>query len=61
MLVLKYVYSLALVLQPNDALVYKLRADVRGHLGKTDQAMQDYRTAVELQEALEGWDEPTPY
>ena len=54
-------YSLALLLQPNDALVYKLRADVRGHLGLTDQAMQDYRTAVELQEALEGWDEPTPY
>ncbi|XP_064783069.1 uncharacterized protein ttc6 [Oncorhynchus masou masou] len=46
--------SQALLLQPNDALVYKLRADVRGHLGLTDQAMQDYRTAVELQEALEG-------
>uniref|UniRef100_A0A4W5M2Y3 Tetratricopeptide repeat domain 6 n=1 Tax=Hucho hucho TaxID=62062 RepID=A0A4W5M2Y3_9TELE len=46
--------SQALLLQPNDALVYKLRADVRGHLGLTDQAVQDYRTAVELQEALEG-------
>ncbi|CAB1331169.1 unnamed protein product, partial [Coregonus sp. 'balchen'] len=46
--------SQALLLQPNDALVYKLRADVRGHLGLTDQAVHDYRTAVELQEALEG-------
>uniref|UniRef100_A0A3P8XAW7 Tetratricopeptide repeat domain 6 n=1 Tax=Esox lucius TaxID=8010 RepID=A0A3P8XAW7_ESOLU len=45
--------SQALLLQPNDALVYKLRADVRGHLGLTDKAVQDYRTAIELQEALE--------
>ncbi|KAK6304656.1 hypothetical protein J4Q44_G00252420 [Coregonus suidteri] len=39
---------------PNDALVCKLRADVRGHMGLTDKAVEDYRTAVELKESLEG-------
>ncbi|XP_067312035.1 uncharacterized protein ttc6 [Pseudorasbora parva] len=42
----------ALMLQPGDALLYKLRADVRGHLGWTEQALEDYRTAVELQDSL---------
>ncbi|XP_030643573.1 uncharacterized protein ttc6 [Chanos chanos] len=43
----------ALRLQPSDALVYKLRADVRGHLGLTHLAVEDYRTALELQEPAE--------
>ncbi|XP_016129583.1 uncharacterized protein ttc6, partial [Sinocyclocheilus grahami] len=41
----------ALMLQPGDALLYKLRADVRGHLGWKEQALDDYRTAVELQDS----------
>ncbi|KAL1257548.1 hypothetical protein QQF64_010792, partial [Cirrhinus molitorella] len=40
----------ALTLQPEDALLYKLRADVRDHLGWMEQALDDYRTAVELQD-----------
>ncbi|MGH0185940.1 UNVERIFIED_CONTAM: hypothetical protein FKN15_019840 [Acipenser sinensis] len=42
-----------LLLQPRDALVYKLRADVRGQLGLTEQAILDYKQAVELQEATQ--------
>ncbi|XP_026142291.1 uncharacterized protein ttc6 isoform X3 [Carassius auratus] len=42
----------ALMLQPGDALLYKLRADVRGHLGWKEQALDDYRTAVELQDSI---------
>ncbi|TRY92192.1 hypothetical protein DNTS_008470 [Danionella cerebrum] len=41
----------ALILEPGDALLFKLRADVRGHLGLTELAMEDYRTAVELQDS----------
>ncbi|XP_050989231.1 uncharacterized protein ttc6 [Labeo rohita] len=41
----------ALMLQPGDALLYKLRADVRGRLGWTEQALNDYRTAVELEDS----------
>uniref|UniRef100_A0A8C1Z8C3 Tetratricopeptide repeat domain 6 n=1 Tax=Cyprinus carpio TaxID=7962 RepID=A0A8C1Z8C3_CYPCA len=41
----------ALMLQPGDALLYKLRADVRGHLGWKEQALDDYRLAVELQDS----------
>ncbi|XP_077095050.1 uncharacterized protein ttc6 isoform X1 [Siphateles boraxobius] len=41
----------ALMLLPGDALLYKLRADVRGRLGWTDQALEDYRNAVELQDS----------
>lgn len=44
------VFLEALMLQPGDALLYKLRADVRGHLGWKEQALDDYRTAVELQD-----------
>ncbi|XP_067099361.1 uncharacterized protein ttc6 [Osmerus mordax] len=47
-------FTQVLHLQPSDALVYKLRADVRGHLGWTQQAVEDYRTAVELQEGMDG-------
>lgn len=45
------VFLEALMLQPGDALLYKLRADVRGRLGWTEQALEDYRTAVELQDS----------
>lgn len=45
------VFLVALMLQPGDALLYKLRADVRGRLGWTEQALEDYRTAVELQDS----------
>ena len=45
------VFIAAIDLLPSDALLYKLRADVRGHLGLTQQALQDYGTALELQEA----------
>lgn len=46
-------FCTALLLQPRDALVYKLRADVRGQLGLTEQAILDYKQAVELQEATQ--------
>lgn len=52
------VFIAAIELQPNDALLYKLRADVRGHLGLTQQALQDYGTALELQEAQESGASP---
>lgn len=45
------VFLEALMLQPGDALLYKLRADVRGHLGWKEQALDDYRLAVELQDS----------
>lgn len=44
------VFFEALRLQPGDALLYKLRADVRARLGWTEQALEDYRTAVELED-----------
>lgn len=52
------VFIAAIELQPSDALLYKLRADVRGHLGLTQQALQDYGTALELQEAQESGASP---
>lgn len=39
----------ALDLQPDDPLVLKRRADVRGKLGKKDEAICDYQQAIELQ------------
>ena len=39
----------ALDLQPDDALVLKRRADVRGKLGLRDKAIRDYKQAIELQ------------
>ena len=39
----------ALELQPDDALVLKRRADVRGKLGNKDEAVNDYQRAIELQ------------
>ena len=40
---------LALEFQPDDALVYKRRADARGKLGQTQPAIEDYRRAIYLQ------------
>lgn len=41
---------IALSLKPNDALVYHLRAEVRGKIGLTEEAMADYNQALDLQE-----------
>ena len=43
------IFLSALSLQPGDALVYKRRADVRGKMGQNSQAIEDYRTAIQLQ------------
>lgn len=40
----------ALSLQPNDALIYNLRAEVRGKIGLIEEAMADYNKALDLQE-----------
>lgn len=40
----------ALSLKPNDALVYGLRAEVRGKIGAIEEAMADYNQALDLQE-----------
>uniref|UniRef100_UPI00398E5DDC uncharacterized protein ttc6 isoform X3 n=1 Tax=Pristiophorus japonicus TaxID=55135 RepID=UPI00398E5DDC len=42
--------SSALQLKPDDALFYKFRADVRGHLGLIEQAITDYKKAIGIQE-----------
>ena len=39
----------ALELQPDDPLVHKRRADVRGKLGLQELAIEDYRRAIEIQ------------
>ena len=38
----------AIRLQPNDALAYKKRADVKGALGMRQEALQDYRMSLDL-------------
>lgn len=50
--ILKIVLT-ALELKPDDALVLKRRADVRGKLGMKAQAIDDYKQAVEIQGRLE--------
>ncbi|KAG8516456.1 Tetratricopeptide repeat protein 6, partial [Galemys pyrenaicus] len=40
----------ALSMKPNDALVYNLRAEVRGKIGLTEEAVTDYNQALDLQE-----------
>ncbi|XP_063102830.1 tetratricopeptide repeat protein 6 isoform X1 [Cavia porcellus] len=40
----------ALSLTPNDVLVYNLRAEVRGKIGLTEEAMADYNQALDLEE-----------
>lgn len=42
-------YTAALKLQPDDPMVHKRRADVRGKLGLRDEAIQDYQKAVDIQ------------
>lgn len=43
----------ALSIQPNDALMYKLRADIRGKLGFHKEAVEDYKQAIAIQEQSE--------
>lgn len=44
----------ALSLKPDDPLVLKRRADVLGKLGKREEAIQDYKRAVDIQSHLTG-------
>ena len=39
------------LLQPDDPLVFKRRADVLGKLGRRQQAVDDYRRAVDIESA----------
>lgn len=41
----------ALELQPDDPLVHKRRADVRGKLGKREEAIADYKRAIDIETA----------
>lgn len=41
----------ALSLKPDDALVYKLRAEVRGKIGLVEEAVADYVQALNLQDS----------
>ena len=45
-----YCFS-ALELQPDDPLVHKRRADVRGKLGKREEAIADYQRAIDIETA----------
>jgi hypothetical protein len=36
-------------LSPNDAVLYKLRADCRGKSNKRQEAIEDYKIAIEIQ------------
>jgi len=40
-------------LKPDDPLVLKRRADVRGKLGNQKHAIDDYRYAIEIQSRME--------
>lgn len=42
-------YSKALMLQPDDPVAHKRRADARGKLGQKERAVEDYQYAVQLQ------------
>ena len=35
---------------PNEALLYKLRADCRGKLLKKEEAIADYKVSIDIQE-----------
>lgn len=48
--ILKCFSFTALSLKPDDPLVYKLRAEVRGKIGLTEEAVADYIQALNLQE-----------
>lgn len=43
----------ALSIQPNDALMYKFRADIRGKLGFNKEAVEDYKQAISIQEQID--------
>ena len=43
----------AIDLSPNDAVLYKLRADCRGKLDRREEAIVDYKIAVEIQHRQE--------
>jgi predicted RNA polymerase sigma factor len=36
-------------LQGEDAMILKFRADVRGKLGRREEAIKDYKRAIEIQ------------
>lgn len=42
----------ALAIQPNDALMYRLRADIRAKLGFNKEAVEDYKQAISIQEQI---------
>ncbi|XP_023577588.1 tetratricopeptide repeat protein 6 [Octodon degus] len=42
--------SRALSLKPNDVVVYKLRGEVRGKMGMTEEAIADYNQVLDLEE-----------
>ncbi|RNA23613.1 Tetratricopeptide repeat 6 [Brachionus plicatilis] len=43
-------FSTAISLSPNDAVLYKLRADCKGKLDMKDEALVDYQMAVDLKQ-----------
>lgn len=45
---LLYLLFTAMILQPGDPLMYKLRADIRGKMGMTKEAIEDYEQAIYL-------------
>ncbi|KAK4822671.1 hypothetical protein QYF61_019038, partial [Mycteria americana] len=45
--------SETLSIQPNDALMYKFRADIRGKLGFNKEAVEDYKQAISIQEQID--------
>lgn len=50
---MKFSSFTALSLKPNDALVYNLRAEVRGKLGMIEEAMADYNQALDFQDHVQ--------
>ena len=38
----------AIKLSPNDALLYKLRADCRGKLERKEEAIEDYKLSIDI-------------
>lgn len=42
----------ALSIQPYDALMHKLRADIRGKMGLIKEAVADYKNAISIQELI---------
>ncbi|KAM9239187.1 LOW QUALITY PROTEIN: tetratricopeptide repeat protein 6 [Leptosomus discolor] len=45
--------STALSVQPNDALMYKFRADIHGKFGFNKEAVEDYKQAISIQEQID--------